>query len=164
MNRPHQYLAELQQEALATRKILESVPMDKLDWKPHEKSMSLQRLATHVAEIPGWFQSTLEEDVLDFAKFNYSPPKPISTEELIEFFEQNLKLAEELLSSYDDSKLDEDWTMRSGETIFFTLPRHAVVRTWCLNHWYHHRAQLGVYLRLLDVPLPATYGSSADTQ
>ena len=157
------FLAELKHEATATRAHLERVPMDKLDWQPHAKSMTLGRLATHVAENPSWFQTTLIQDELDFTKSTYVPPVVKTNEELLSLLDQNLKQAEEVLSTFPDERMSEMWTMRNGEEIFFTLPKNRVVRTWCLNHWYHHRAQLGVFLRLLDIAVPGTYGPSADT-
>lgn len=156
------FLAELKQEAIATRKILEAVPMDKTSWKPHDKSMTLGRLAVHVAEIPGWFVDTLDKDELDFSTGEYKPFEPKSTAELIAYFDKELKRAEEVLHRISDDEMQRNWTMRSGDQIFFTLPKVQVARTWCLNHWYHHRAQLGVYLRLNNVALPGTYGPSAD--
>jgi uncharacterized damage-inducible protein DinB len=162
MTKAQGFLAELQQETIATRKILAAVPLDKADWKPHAKSMSLVQLATHVAEIPGWFQETLLQDVLDFAQMEYKPFIPSNTDELLAHLDKNTQRAAEILSSFPDEKMADSWTMRSGETVYFTLPKEQVARTWCLNHWYHHRAQLGVYLRLLEVPVPGTYGPSAD--
>lgn len=163
MTKSEAFLAELKQEAKATRKILEAVPMDKADWKPHDKSMTLGKLAIHVAEIPGWYKETLIHDELDFAK--PSDTKPFSTNstaELVAHFDQYLEAGINALTGFPDSKMQDPWTMRAGEQIFFTLPKEQVVRSWCLNHWYHHRAQLGVYLRLLNVPVPGTYGPSAD--
>lgn len=162
MTKAQAFLQELNQEAVATRKMLQAVPFDKADWKPHDKSMTLGRLATHVAEIPSWFGITLLQDVLDFAAGDYKPFVAKDTADLIALLDKNLKNAEEVLNTFPDDKMSDNWTMRAGETVFFSLPKQQVVRTWCLNHWYHHRAQLGVYLRLLNVPLPGTYGPSAD--
>lgn len=162
MTKAQIFLAELKQESIATKKILAAVPLDKSDWKPHAKSMSLVQLASHVAEIPGWFQETLLQDVLDFAKMEYKPFVPSNTDELLALLDKNLQRATEILTEFPDENMNDNWTMRSGETVYFTLPKEQVVRTWCLNHWYHHRAQLGVYLRLLDIPVPGTYGPSAD--
>lgn len=162
MTKAQALLAEQKQEAIATRKILESVPFDKYDWKPHAKSMSLGQLAVHVSEIPGWFKETLMQDELNFAGGDYKPFVAKDSAELMAHFDKNLSKAEEILSSFPDEKMGDAWTMRNGDMVFFTLPKEQVVRTWCLNHWYHHRAQLGVYLRLLDVPVPVTYGQSAD--
>jgi len=156
------FIAELKQEAASTRKYLERVPMDKPDWAPHEKSMKLGNLANHVAELPGWTVVTMDQDELDFAKFEYKPEIPKSTEELLKKFDDNVSKAVECLKKADDAKFMENWTMRQGEQIFFTLPKAAVLRSFCFNHNYHHRAQLGVYLRLLDIPLPGIYGPTAD--
>ncbi len=156
------FLEELKAEAIATKAILSLVPIEKGDYKPHEKSMKLMSLAVHVAEIPGWFGDIIKKDELDFATSDYKPFVPSSNDDLIAMYDKKISEAIELLQSIDDEKLKENWTMRAGEIIYFTLPKSNVIRTWCLNHWYHHRAQLGVYLRMLDIPLPGTYGPSAD--
>jgi uncharacterized damage-inducible protein DinB len=164
MKHSERLLAELRQEAIATRKILERVPFHQLDYKPHEKSMSLDRLATHVAEIYGWWKECLVNDVLDFAVGDFTPRICQSSEELLGLFEDLLQKGEVILTEVDETEFEKMWTMRQGDIVFFTLPKHEVVRTWCMNHLYHHRAQLGVYLRLLDVALPSVYGPSADEQ
>jgi uncharacterized damage-inducible protein DinB len=156
------YLAELKQEAATTRKILKIVPLEKGDWKPHVKNFSLLQLASHVAELPNYLYTTISTDELDFAKSNYKPSTPTSSEELLSIFEKNLKNAEEALSGCSDDEMGKNWTMRNGDTIFFSSPKASVVRSLCLNHLVHHRAQLGLYLRLLDVPIPGSYGPSAD--
>jgi uncharacterized damage-inducible protein DinB len=157
-------IAELQQEAKTTRKILERVPMDNPDWKPHEKSMALGRLAVHVAELPNWVNMTLDTDELDFAKSAYNPPNAKSGKELASLLDKNVTEAVEALNKYDDAHYMTNWTLRNGEQIYFTLPKIAVLRSMVYNHIIHHRAQLGVYLRLLNVPLPGSYGPSADEQ
>ena len=159
-----QMLAEMQQEAIATRKILALVPIDKSDWQPHEKSMKLTPLARHVAEIHGWPKETITQDELDFANMDWTPKPITSTEELLALFDKCMAKAKEILENTSDEELAKPWTMRQGEMIFFTLPKGQVMRTWVLNHIIHHRAQLGVYLRLLGVPVPGTYGPSADEQ
>jgi len=156
------FIAELQQEAAATRKLLERVPMDKADWTPHAKSMKLGNLAHHVSELLGWTMVTLEQDELDFAKWEYKPVLPKTTEELVKNFDEQVAKAAECLKKADDAKFMENWTMRNGEQVFFTLPKAAVLRSFVFNHEVHHRAQLGVYLRLLDIPLPSMYGPTAD--
>jgi uncharacterized damage-inducible protein DinB len=105
---------------------------------------------------------TISTNELDFAKSNYKPSIPASSEELLAIFEKNLKTAEDALISCSDEEMQKNWTMRSGDTIFFTSPKVLVLRSFCLNHLVHHRAQLGLYLRLLDVPVPGSYGPSAD--
>ena len=156
------YLEELKLEAAITRKILEKVPMEKGDWKPHEKNFSLLKLASHVAEIPGYMYMTIAHDELDFATANYKPSIPESSKELLSIFEKNLKQAEDSLSTCSDEEMKKNWTMRSGDTIYFSSPKVLVARRFCLNHLVHHRAQLGLYLRLLDIPVPGSYGPSAD--
>lgn len=156
------FLEELKQEAQSTRKLLEVVPLDKGDWKPHEKSMALNRLSSHVAENFEWVADTVETDGIDFAKYPYEPFIPKTTEELIKFFDKSLERMEKALSNCSDEEMMKDWTMRDGEQIYFTLPKVTVIRGFCINHMIHHRGQLTVYLRLLNVPLPAIYGPTAD--
>lgn len=163
MTKAQSILTELQSEIETTRKFLALVPLDKGDWKPHEKSMTLARLATHVAEIPSWFHTTMVEDELDFAKSHYTPPVVNSNEDLVQLMETNLTQAKAILAEFPDEKFQENWTMRAGDQIYSVLSKDQAVRKWCLSHWYHHRAQLGVYLRLLDIPIPGSYGPSADS-
>jgi uncharacterized damage-inducible protein DinB len=158
------FIAELEQEAATTKKILERVPLDKPDWKPHEKSMSLGRLATHVAELPNWVGASLDYDELDFAKSDHKPLVVKSTEELTALHDKNIADAVACLKKYPDEHFAKTWKLRNGETIYFELPKAAVIRSFVFNHIIHHRAQLGVYLRLLGVPLPGSYGPSADEQ
>ncbi len=159
-----QMLAELQQEGIATRKILALVPIDQPDWQPHEKSMKLVPLARHVAEISGWTKETIVDDELDLGGMDWSPKPVASSEELLAFYDKCMAVATEILEKTTDEELAKPWTMRQGEMVFFTLPKSQVMRTWVLNHIVHHRAQLGVYLRLLGIPVPGTYGPSADEQ
>ena len=154
--------AELQQEAKTTRRILERVPEGSFDWKPHDKSMSLGRLAGHVAELPSLIVPALTQDELNFAAGSFQPFIPSSTAELLEKFDDNIKGAIELLNGQTDARLDESWRLRSGEQTFFKGPRASAVRVLALNHVVHHRGQLSVYLRLLDVAVPSIYGPSAD--
>ena len=155
-------IPELKHEASSTRKILESVPDGKFDWKPHEKSMTLGRLASHVAEIPDWMTATLTTDELDFAKSNYKPTSPASKEELLGKFEQSYAKALESLQAATDETLRGNWTLRNADHVIFTMPRIATLRSFVMNHLIHHRGQLTVYLRLLDLPVPGMYGPSAD--
>ena len=158
----NQMLAELQQEGITTRKMLALVPVDKKDWKPHEKSMALGNLSRHVAEIYGWPKETVQDDVLDFSKMDHKPIEITSNEQLLALFDKCMAKAKEILENTPDEEMAKPWTMRNGETIFFTIPKAQVMRTWVLNHSVHHRAQLGVYLRLLDIPIPGCYGPTAD--
>jgi len=157
-------LAELKQEAASTRNLLSKVPFEHADYKPHEKSMTLKRLAMHVAEITGWYKETLLQDELDFAKDSGVRKEVNSTEELLAYHDDLVEKAEKILLETADEVYDNLWTMRSGEMIFFTMPKGQVVRTWCMNHLYHHRGQLTVYLRLLNIPLPGIYGPTADSE
>ncbi|MBL0332500.1 MAG: DinB family protein [Chlorobiota bacterium] len=157
------FLAELRHESNTTKKLLELVPFDKAEWAPHEKSMKLGRLARHVADLPDWVNTTITTDELDFAKSDSKPFNPQSNEELIAHFNEHLKKAVVALENSTDELLQNPWTMRQAERVFFTLPKQAVLRDMCFNHFIHHRAQLGVYLRMLDIPLPGSYGPSADT-
>lgn len=156
------FLDELEKEARPTRKMLELVPLDKADWAPHKKSMPLGRLATHIAELTNWTSVTLDNSELDFAKTDYKPNVAASTADLIAIFEDNLSKAENSLKKADDKVFSEDWTLRNGEQIYFTMPKADVLRSVCFNHLVHHRGQLSVYLRLLDIPLPGVYGPTAD--
>lgn len=157
------FIGELQHEAATTRKILERIPAEKFDWKPHEKSMAFGQLATHVADMFGWFPATLETDELDFSK-GYDQPKPATTEDLVNIFDKNVAAAIETLKNTSDETFGQNWTLRNGEQIFFEMPKRQVLRGMVMNHIVHHRGQLSVYLRLNDIPVPAMYGPSADEQ
>lgn len=157
------FLGELDYEAVSTRKMLERIPAEKFDWKPHEKSMTMGQLATHVADMFKWYPATLEADEMDFAK-GYDQPKPQTTEELVGVFDQNLAAANESLKRAAPEEFTKNWSLRNGEDIFFTMPKAAVLRTFVVNHIVHHRGQLAVYMRLNDIPVPAVYGPSADEQ
>lgn len=154
--------AEFEQEAKTTRRLLERVPEASLGWKPHEKSMSLGQLAGHVAQLPALTVVALTQDEFDFATAGWKPFSPQSTAELVEQFDANVKAAAETLKSTADERMGEKWKLRSGDHVLFEMPRALVVRFVGLNHVIHHRGQLSVYLRLLDVPLPSIYGPSAD--
>jgi len=155
------FLPEYKTELKNTRRMLDRVSLEKADWKPHEKSMTLGELAKHVAEIPNWMTIILTTDDLDFKKW-YSPITAETKEELLKVFDENSAKALEELEKATDEIFHGNWTMRFGDRIFFTRPRIGVVRNFALNHLYHHRAQLSVYLRLLEVPVPGMYGPTAD--
>ncbi len=152
---------QLAEEAIATRAMLKIVPAAKYDWQPHPKSMSLLRLATHVAEIPGWIQLALDRDVLDFATTNYQPEPFTNNKGLMDYFESRLAAGTAELEKVDDSVLSKEWTMRNGEQVYFTSTKGDVLRM-SMSQLIHHRAQLGVYLRLLNIAIPGPYGPSAD--
>ena len=157
------FIPELEQEGQTTRRVLERVPEDKLSWKPHEKSMSLGQLAQHVATIPGDIARFLASDSFDFGPFdNRKPPSAETKAHLLQSFEESLKSAKDALNSYDDAKAMSIWKGTKGGKTLLSMPRIAVVRALMLNHWFHHRGQLSVYLRLLNVPVPSIYGPSAD--
>jgi uncharacterized damage-inducible protein DinB len=155
-------LGELKHEAASTRKMLERVPTDKLDWVPHEKSTKLGKLAKHIADLPSWFERIINADEFDFAtaKFNLEPPA--STEAILQIFDEKLAMAINALESASDENLNKSWTFRRGEHVIFAMPKKVALRTMAYNHIYHHRGQLSVYLRLLDIPVPGMYGPSAD--
>jgi len=154
-------LPEFNQEMKSTRKLLECVPDGKFDYKPHEKSMTLGRLAAHVAEMPNYLSSTLRHERLDFTG-EEKPFKPTTRQELLDAFDKSSAEARDLLSKATDEDLAKIWTLTFKGQQIFAMPRAAVLRSMCLNHLYHHRGQLGVYLRLNNVAFPGMYGPSAD--
>lgn len=152
---------ELEQEASTTKKMLERIPEEKFNWQPHPKSMTVSRLATHIAELPSWIPMILNSDELDFANNPYSPKINNNNIELMEYFKEALAEGKASLATASDEQLSDLWTLREGDKIFETSPKAEVLRmTFC--QIVHHRAQLGVYLRLLDIPIPGSYGPSAD--
>ncbi len=158
-------LGEFDQEMANTRKTLERVPEDKFGWKPHPKSGTMIWLAGHVAQIPGWAKETMERDSLDIAPPGQPPAQPEiprSRKDLLERFDRGVAAGRAALSSASDDHLMKPWSLLSGGKTIFTMPRIVVFRGFVMNHLIHHRAQLGVYLRLNDIPVPAIYGPSAD--
>ncbi len=162
MKRSQLFLEELVREAKATRALLAVVPFEKGGYKPHEKSMTLKRLTIHVAEITGWFKETLLQDELNFATGDHTPKEYNSIEEVLALHDRLVENATKILNEVSEEEFDKIWTMRNGEHIILTEPKAQVVRTWCFNHLFHHRGQLSVYLRMLDVKLPGIYGPTAD--
>lgn len=155
-------IPELKHEYASTRKMLERVPFDSFEWRPHEKSMSLERLASHVATIPHWVTDIVKKEELDFAKTPYSTPKFTTREDMLKEFDQLTTQAISLLQDCPDEELMKSWTLRAGDHVIFTLPKAAAIRSMTISHLIHHRGQLSVYLRLLNVPVPGMYGPSAD--
>ena len=154
-------LAELEQEAAATRRVLERIPQAHLSWKPHSKSMSLGQLALHVATVPG--------NVAELAAIDTVPEPPAfiqaeaaTAAELVPSLMASVAKAKQALGGFDDAKMSAMWRLQSNGREIMAMPRVAFVRAIMLNHWYHHRGQLQVYLRLLDVPVPSVYGPTAD--
>jgi uncharacterized damage-inducible protein DinB len=155
------FLKEMEQEAQTTRKMLQRIPDNKLDWQPHKKSMTMQRLATHIAELPSWVKMALETDELDFNASAYVPKLAKNNKELMELLEHSLAEGKNSLMNAKDDILSKTWVMRGGDTIYSKSTKGEVIRmAYC--QIVHHRAQLGVYLRLLDIPIPGSYGPSAD--
>ena len=158
-------IAELKHESTLTRKMLERVPLDQGDWKPHEKSMTLARLATHIADITHWITDIHRIDDFDFLKdYNFKPVIAASPEILLGIFQKNLDRALETMAGMGDEEMSKLWTVRRGEQVMFSIPKKVALRGWAFNHMVHHRGQLSVYLRLLGVPVPGMYGPSADEQ
>ena len=153
-------LQEFDSEAATTRRVLERVPADKLEWKPHPKSMSLGVLALHVAGAPGVCSGWAAEDV---TRLKGEPtPTPTSTEQILAAHDAGVKTTKEILGNLGDEGLKSMWSAKAGDTTLMSMPKATLVRTIVMNHWIHHRGQLSVYLRLLDVPVPSIYGPSAD--
>ncbi|MCB2229760.1 DinB family protein [bacterium] len=160
-------LGEFDHEMASTRRALERVPDARMGWKPHEKSYTMQDLASHIANIPGWTAMTLNEDSFDVAPKDGEPmqtPKANLAAELVSMFDQNVKEAREALVACSDDQFMKPWSLLAGGEAMFTMPRVAVMRGFIMNHLIHHRAQLTVYLRMNDIPVPAIYGPSADEQ
>ena len=154
-------LKEMDQEAETTRKMLAVVPNDKYDWKPHEKSMTIRRLATHIADIPSWVDMAIYDDELNFATTTHKEPVINDTAALLAFHEESVAKGKSALAATTETVLEQPWTLSNGEHILSVRPKHEVIRmAYC--QIVHHRAQLGVFLRLLNVPIPGSYGPSAD--
>ena len=154
-------IPEFDQEMATSRIVVERVPEEKYGWKPHEKSMTAGRLASHVAEIPTWASATVDHDFLDLAA-GITPFEGGSTAEVLELFDKNVAAAREAIAGCNDETLMKDWSLKNGDATLMTMPKLAVVRTFVLNHVIHHRGQLSVYLRELNVSVPSIYGPSAD--
>lgn len=155
------FLKELEQEAQITRKMLARIPDDKLSWKPHEKSMDIKSLATHIAELPSWVVMALCTDELDFAANPYSSADIKNTSDLLDLHEKSVADAKAQLEKAKDVDLIPNWILRTGDKIHSVSSRGEVIRM-AFSQIIHHRAQLGVYLRLLNIPIPGSYGPSAD--
>jgi uncharacterized damage-inducible protein DinB len=151
---------ELEQEARTTRRLLERVPNDQLGWKPHARSMSLGQLALHVARVPGALALASTQSPFQAPQFVH--PSAASTAELIPALDESLATAKRVLGGMSDADLASTWRVVDGDRELMAVPRAAMLRSLMLNHWYHHRGQLSVYLRQLNVPLPSIYGPSAD--
>lgn len=156
------FIGELKYEGSLTRKMLERVPLDKKEWRPHGKSMTLGRLATHVAEIPHWISRIITIDDWDFAVQGFSSHSASTSAELIQIFQEKLDKAIADLETMSDEDFNKKWIVRRGDQMRNELVKKIAIRGWGFSHLIHHRGQLSVYLRLLDVPVPGMYGPSAD--
>lgn len=160
-------LPEFDHEMASTRKVLERVPDNKLQWKAHEKSNTIGWVACHLAEIPGWVEGTLTADQWDIHPEGgepYQSPQLDRTQAILELFDANVKAARDRIAATADEEFGKSWSLLMGAQTLFTIPKIGVIRTWVLNHTIHHRAHLCVYLRLNDIPVPAIYGPSGDEQ
>ena len=159
------FLSEFDQEMTASRKTLERIPEDKLSWKPHPKSMPLDRLAGHLAELAGWASPTILQDSLDFMPAGGPPMQPTiatSRKQVLEIFDKNRDESRKAIAGASDEHLMKNWSLLRGGQTLMTMPRFVVLRSFFMSHMIHHRAQLGVYLRLNNIPVPSVYGPSAD--
>ncbi|MFT6929470.1 MAG: putative damage-inducible protein DinB [Sediminicola sp.] len=154
-------IVELEHEVALTEKFLKRIPKDKLEWRPHQKSMSLKQLGSHLAEIPSWVTGTMVQD--EMIMDDYKPPITESVDEMVKVLKSSAEEAKKALK-VPNSKFDKHWKMIQGGKTVMEMPKHQVLRGMVLNQLPHHRAQLGVFLLLLDQSLPATYGPSADEQ
>ena len=153
---------ELSQEAIVTRKMLERLPEDQLGWKPHDKSMTLGELASHIADNPGWAVPILQQEELNIDMASYVPPNFPTVAEILDTFDRQVAAAVAAMQEAEDASLLANWRLLVNGEPAFELPRIGVIRGMVLNHGVHHRGQLSVYLRLLNVPLPSVYGPTAD--
>jgi uncharacterized damage-inducible protein DinB len=154
-------LKEMEHESQTTHKMLERVPADKFEWQPHPKSMTMKQLTVHIAELPSWVAMGLSTTELDFATSPYKPTPVASTEDLLALLDKSLKEGRTSLQNATEDDLLPSWTMRNGEQIYSVMTKYELIRH-VFSQITHHRAQLGVYLRLLDIPIPGSYGPSAD--
>ena len=152
---------EFDQEMATARTVIERVPEDQFGWKPHEKSMTAGRLASHIAEMPSWASASIDHDVLDMAA-GHTPFEGTSTAEILARFDEDVAAARAAIAGCSDETFMKDWALKNGDATLMTMPKIAVVRTFVLNHIIHHRGQLSVYLRELNVSVPSIYGPSAD--
>jgi uncharacterized damage-inducible protein DinB len=158
----HALIKELETEARTTRRVLERVPADRFDWRPHPKSMTAGQLARHIATVPGSIARVMALDGLDLSTRPVEYPPAESTAALLDALDASVEAARDLLASLDEARAFATWRLTFGDHEVFALPRVVAFRTMALNHWYHHRGELVVYLRLLEVPVPVVYGRSAD--
>ncbi len=162
MNNSESMLKEFREEVTTTKSVLGRVPEDKFGWKPHERSMSLGQLALHIATVPGGIANITKSDAFDVSQARFAQPMPKSMEEVYTALEQSVRVVEQTLTETTDDAAKAKWRLMFGEKELRSMPRSSVWRSLMLNHWYHHRGQLSVYLRMLEVHVPSIYGPSAD--
>jgi uncharacterized damage-inducible protein DinB len=155
-------LNEFHRESATTRRVLDRVPADQLAWTPHPKSMTLGKLASHIATVPGGISRIAQNDVHEIDPFAFAPPQPKDKKEILDAFEASIKAAEEYIENLTECQATATWRLTAKGHEILAVPRVELIRNVMLNHWYHHRGQLSVYLRLLEVPVPSIYGPSAD--
>ncbi len=155
-------MAEFQQESATTRRVLQRIPAAKLEWRPHPHSMSAGQLAMHIALVPGSIAKLAQLDRFDAATANFNPPQPGSMDEVLTTLDASIAAAEAYMEGLSEAAAMATWSLNAGAKTIFTMPRVVLLRTIMLNHWYHHRGQLSVYLRLLEAPVPVIYGRSYD--
>lgn len=155
-------LKEFNEEVATTKRVLDRIPEDKLGWKPHERSMSLGQLALHIATVPGGVARITDADSFDVSKNNFAHPTPKSMDEVHSALDQSILVVTQMLNGTTIDRAQADWHLMAGDAELMTVPRASIWRSLMLNHWYHHRGQLSVYLRMLNVPVPSIYGPSAD--
>jgi uncharacterized damage-inducible protein DinB len=156
-------LPEYDHEMATTRKVLERAPLSEISWRPHNKSMTVGELAAHIADIPGWAGTIINDSAFDVAAAGqYKRPVYASTSELLSAFDANVAKARASIEAKSDAEMMSPWSLKEGDKVHFTLPKASVIRSMLLNHLIHHRGQFSVYLRLKEVPVPAIYGPSAD--
>ena len=156
------FITEITDEAAVGRRCLERIPPDKFEYKPHPKSMSMGQLAVHLGDMFSWTPIVVGKNELDFTKWEYVPFVPATTDELVNYFDEHVANAIDALQGVTDAEMAENWQLRNGEVVLFSASKAAAMRWLLLNHIIHHRGQLSVYMRLLDIPVPAMYGPSAD--
>jgi len=156
-------LKELEQEATTTRKFFKLIKPEDFLWKPHEKSMTIKQLSTHIAELPGWIDLAINQDGVDFANNSYQRPVAENPADLMNILDDSMKKATKaLLSVRNEDDLLQTWTLRNGEKVLAAMTKYEAIRNPAISQTIHHRAQLGVFLRLLNIPIPGSYGPSAD--
>ncbi len=164
MNLKDSLIAEFEREAQTTRKHLERLPDDKLDWRPHEKSFTAGGLAAHIVESISWADSICNLDELDIDPATYKPYEATSVAELLKTFDDNVAKSKQVLAGVSEATLEQPWRFKMAGQLYFERPKADVFRDFILSHIIHHRGQFSVYLRLLNVPVPGSYGPSADEQ